>query len=601
MNMKLNYLLLCLFLLICIIDAKTYKGAELRTIDAYTYGRFETRYKRPQAEGYLASFFTYHNITVTTTWNEIDVEILGRYDNDVQVTSIGPGQTIRKSHQLVTFNPGDNFHTYAFEWTPNYIAWFIDDVETYRQTGAFISDFQYPQKMMMNIWPPVWTNWVGTLDPNSLPLFAVYEYASYASYTPGSGNIGTNNDFTLQWTDEFDNWNQSRWEKSTHTFGGNDCDFVAENAVFQNGQLILCLTQPSDLGYVDNTPPSGSWARGLDSTITVHFTEKVDSVTSQVTTNYLINGVTVIYAVLQADQQTVILNVTGLDTSLTYNVILRNVQDLLGNAMSVQVMSLHIINPLTFPIKINVGGEEKLGFKADSLWDPTQEYGHEDGIIETWDDSIGIGNTGDDEIYRDALHDVVNYKIRVPNGQYRVTLLLCENNADVISEPRIMSIYVEEIKIVNELNLCQTAGLHYAYDLIADNISVVDGIIDIHFTNLWNLSLLNGIIVEQVNTGFGHKEELVPHNYILNQNFPNPFNPMTKIVYSLRFSSSVVIQIFDTTGRIVDELINKKQLAGTYEISFDGKNLASGIYFYRLCVDSESKNEVLTKKMILIK
>ena len=314
----LSKIFLTIFLITGNIISEPYKGAEYRTIEAFTYGRFETSYKPPRADGMLASFFTYHEITDSTAWNEIDFEILGRYDNDVQVTSIGPGQAIRNSHQLVTYNPHEDFHTYAFEWTPNYIAWFIDDVEVYRQTGAFISDFQHPQKLMMNIWPPVYDGWTGILDPRSLPQFAFYEYASYASYTPGSGNVGTNNDFTLQWIDDFDSWNQSRWEKATHTFPGNNCDFVPENAVFQNGKLILCLTEPSPLGYSDNKAPSGLWTRGQDDTIIVRFSEQVDSVTSQVTSNYLISGLTVNSAVLQPDKQTAVLDVTGLDTSLTY-------------------------------------------------------------------------------------------------------------------------------------------------------------------------------------------------------------------------------------------------------------------------------------------
>ena len=79
---------------------------------------------------------------------------------------------------------------------------------------------------MMNIWPPDWVPWVGTLNENCLPLFAYYEYASYASYTPGTGDCGTDNNFTLQWKDEFESWDQTRWEKGTHTWGGNNSDLL---------------------------------------------------------------------------------------------------------------------------------------------------------------------------------------------------------------------------------------------------------------------------------------------------------------------------------------------------------------------------------------
>ncbi|MDP1994445.1 MAG: family 16 glycosylhydrolase, partial [Ignavibacteria bacterium] len=77
-----------LFLFVDFVSAKTYKGAEYRTKEAFTYGKFETRMKPAGKEGMLASFFTYHEITSTMDWNEIDIEILGRYTNDVQFNPI---------------------------------------------------------------------------------------------------------------------------------------------------------------------------------------------------------------------------------------------------------------------------------------------------------------------------------------------------------------------------------------------------------------------------------------------------------------------------------------------------------------------------------
>ena len=88
-----------LFCYECLSFGKDYKGAEYRTKEAYIYGRFEVRYKPPKGDGFLASFFAYHEISSSIEWNEIDFEILGRYDHDVLVTSIGPGQKTRNSHQ----------------------------------------------------------------------------------------------------------------------------------------------------------------------------------------------------------------------------------------------------------------------------------------------------------------------------------------------------------------------------------------------------------------------------------------------------------------------------------------------------------------------
>ena len=72
---RIHFVIVSLLIMSYFVQAKTYKGAEYRTIDAYTYGRFETCYKPPQADGYLASFFTYHEINDISEWNELDFEV----------------------------------------------------------------------------------------------------------------------------------------------------------------------------------------------------------------------------------------------------------------------------------------------------------------------------------------------------------------------------------------------------------------------------------------------------------------------------------------------------------------------------------------------
>jgi len=85
--------------------------------------------------------------------------------------------------------------------------------------------------------------------------------------------------------------------------------------------------------------------------------------------------------------------------------------------------------------------------------------------------------------------------------------------------------------------------------------------------------------------------------YHLYQNFPNPFNPSTKISYSIPQSDFVSLKIYNTLGQEIQTLVNKSQVAGKYTISFDAQNLSSGIYFYKLQV---GRNFVQKKKMILM-
>ena len=89
----------------------------------------------------------------------------------------------------------------------------------------------------------------------------------------------------------------------------------------------------------------------------------------------------------------------------------------------------------------------------------------------------------------------------------------------------------------------------------------------------------------------------VSERFSLSQNYPNPFNPTTKIKFDLPQNSFVKINVFDITGRLINELANLNLQTGSYETEFNGTNLSSGIYYYRL----EAGSFVNTKKMILVK
>lgn len=89
----------------------------------------------------------------------------------------------------------------------------------------------------------------------------------------------------------------------------------------------------------------------------------------------------------------------------------------------------------------------------------------------------------------------------------------------------------------------------------------------------------------------------VPQNIELKQNFPNPFNPVTKISFSLNKTDNVKITVFNTLGQQITTLLNEKRIAGIYSVDFDASNLNSGIYLYRL----ETSDFVQVKKMILLK
>jgi flagellar hook assembly protein FlgD len=107
----------------------------------------------------------------------------------------------------------------------------------------------------------------------------------------------------------------------------------------------------------------------------------------------------------------------------------------------------------------------------------------------------------------------------------------------------------------------------------------------------WDSSMVNISVV-----GIS-ENKLNPIEFKLYNNYPNPFNPSTTLRYSIPEASLTTLKIYDELGKEVATLVNENKSAGTYEVEFSAKDLASGIYYYTLQAGSFSK----TNKMILIK
>ncbi|MFC2083963.1 endonuclease/exonuclease/phosphatase family protein [Bacteroidota bacterium] len=103
-------------------------------------------------------------------------------------------------------------------------------------------------------------------------------------------------------------------------------------------------------------------------------------------------------------------------------------------------------------------------------------------------------------------------------------------------------------------------------------------------------------------------DEMLLNQFNLYQNFPNPFNPATNIIYTISERSYVELKVFDFLGIEVGSMVNEIKVPGEYKIEFDGNMLPSGVYFYRLkihpaedVIENGSGIFVSTKKMILLK
>jgi hypothetical protein len=127
---------------------------------------------------------------------------------------------------------------------------------------------------------------------------------------------------------------------------------------------------------------------------------------------------------------------------------------------------------------------------------------------------------------------------------------------------------------------------------LADSVNIVI------FDNENNfIGILISRTTEDLITDIKSFTNYTPAGFKLKQNYPNPFNPVTKINYSVPKMSFIKINVYDILGNEIATLVNEEKLAGDYAIEFNGSNLSSGIYFYRM----QSGTFIDIKKFILMK
>ena len=607
MDRNLTKKLLTLFAYVSIGICQQYFGGELRTKESYLYGRFEARFKSAQGDGLVSSFFTYQDEKIDGghIWNEIDIEVLGRWENIINMNTITPGQSshLREGY-IKNFTPHTEYYDYAFEWTPTYVAWFINGVEYYRQDlprHSYISTLKYAQKIMMNLWVPVYEDWVGKWNDDIIPRFAYYDHVAYYEYLPNGGNYGTNNAFKLKWKDDFDVFNSDRWEKASHGFSGNRVRFEPKNVIYKDGKMILCLTNDNAFGYQDNSPPKGLYGYSRNNSITIRFSEELDSTSATNLSNYKINNLQINQIDLDRDKRTVHLTASNFDSKKTYRLSISGIIDTFGNTQNNQILIIQKTKPVDLPLKINVGGDSIGDYKADKFWwYDYEDYGHLNGNHQEVS-NIDIKKTSDDEIYQTSAERIAVYKIRVVPDIYDILLKFSDNHYQANS--RSFDIWIEGEKKVTDLDVSKEAGMFTAYDKELKYVSVTDGILDIHFDlDLYGQGyaaagpFLNGIVIDRTQ-GLGFESERLPETFALGEVYPNPFNSTLTIPIFSSDNQNITIDIIDILGRRVVTLIDNQPLEKQSKIIWESDKISSGIYFVRL----SKSNEYQLKRVSLVK
>lgn len=153
-------------------------------------------------------------------------------------------------------------------------------------------------------------------------------------------------------------------------------------------------------------------------------------------------------------------------------------------------------------------------------------------------------------------------------------------------------------------------GRDFAHHIISDSLGF-----SFYNSNTWKWQystyivgcIIDGKITGEILTDYivgVDKDTELPNRYFLSQNYPNPFNPSTTIKYSIPIvvtqhgaSPIVLLKIYDVLGREIATLVNEEKAPGNYEIVFNGANLPSGVYFYKMSCSNFSE----IKKLVLMK
>lgn len=230
---------------------KPYKGGELFSQQAVLYGRMEMRMRMARGSGILSTFFTYKNGSegAQTFWEEIDIEVFGKDDATTWQSNIITGlgtRTTTEAEHTHTSSLADAYHTYALEWTPDYVAWYLDSSEIRRVESSQVSDLTNPQSLRFNIWAANLVDWVGDFDTSALPQYQYVNWISYSRYENG--------EFVHEWTDDFNSLDMGRWGRANWTFAENLVDFEPNNVVVTDGTLVLALTHQGMTGFSGSVP-----------------------------------------------------------------------------------------------------------------------------------------------------------------------------------------------------------------------------------------------------------------------------------------------------------------------------------------------------------
>lgn len=252
-----NAALLAAFALTLAPAAGAVASAELYTTQAYRYGRFEARLQFPPGDGVIGSFFLWKSGSEQSGvyWNELDFEKI-RAECTLQLNSLH-GLPV-SGHESLPSGLVDlctGYHTYSYEWTPDYIAWAVDGVELRRDVGAeaqaYVDNASQGMQIHFNVWPGT-AAFGGNFSPATLPAHQYIAWVRYSAFTPGAGANGS--DFSEAWAESFDRGIPSGWQLGSWVSPLQQSTHASANVRAVNGVAVLSLTADDAQGFSGEPP-----------------------------------------------------------------------------------------------------------------------------------------------------------------------------------------------------------------------------------------------------------------------------------------------------------------------------------------------------------
>lgn len=237
---------------------KNYKGAELITHETYQFGAVEARIQAAKGSGIITAFFYWKHGSENagTEWQEQDIEIFGK-DGTYQTQIITPGNPRTENsqpHSLAT-DAWEKYYTYRMEWTPEHLSFYIDgelvrrETDTDRFNKHLSQERAQPAQIRLSVWASD-NPWSGRFDPTQVPTATFVDYIEVYNYDHASES------FVLDWRDDFDVIDTSRWWFANWTFDVAKNDYVAQNARAIDGKLVLAFTDKKNSGTFPIPPPN---------------------------------------------------------------------------------------------------------------------------------------------------------------------------------------------------------------------------------------------------------------------------------------------------------------------------------------------------------